>query len=247
MAMKLKIEKAKGLFVTGTDTGVGKTLVTGVVGRLLGEMGYRVGVFKPIATGCEGRREGLVSLDAEFLAHCTNSECSLEQINPVRYREPLAPLVAAERVGVPIDWEAMKLGYRNVTQKSDLVLVEGVGGVMVPLERDYLVLDLMVDMGLPVLIVARSGLGTINHTLMTVEVCRARGLNLVGIVMNGYQPDGATVAEETNPQVLAEASGLKVLAVLPQESDSSVEEGLLGEAVVAAARLTRWEDCLEEK
>ncbi len=244
MTKRQKFEPGRGFFITGTDTGVGKTVVTGAIARWLVQHGKRIGVFKPIATGCVRRREGLVSEDAEFLAFCSDSEFTLEQINPVRYREPLAPSVAAERSGRNLDWDEIHLSYRNLIEKSDLVLVEGIGGVMVPISRDYLVLDMMEDLKLPVIIVARPGLGTINHTLLTINACRSRGLEVVGIIINGYQPYKATLAEETNPRVIAEVARSNILTVIPYDKKTSIEKGRLGEETYAAIALVNWVDLL---
>lgn len=242
MGKKRRFERVKGLFVTGTDTGIGKTLVAGAIARQLKAKGMRVGVFKPIATGCRLSREGLVSADAEFLAHCVDSPLSLEQINPIRYMEELAPAVAAERSGREIDWQRLELAYSNVIGVSDVVIVEGIGGVMVPISRDYWVIDLMADMMLPVVIVAGSRLGTINHTLLTVEACRSKKLKIAGIVINGYHADEADLAQETNARVITETSGVEVLTVIPYDKNSCVEKGKLSDEVFSAAGLVRWEE-----
>ncbi len=231
---------ANGLFVTGTGTGVVKTLVTGTIAKLLRENGINVGVFKPVATGCSLRREGLVSADAEFLAHCSNSSCLLEQINPIRYRKSLAPFVAARLEHRPINYDQLKLGYQNVVDASDVVLVEGIGGVMVPLEIDYAVLDMMAEMALAVVIVADSKLGTINHTLLTVYACRQKGLRIAGIVINSYQPDDASLAQETNPRILAEITGLDILAIIPYDESTYMEKGTIGQPVLSAVGMANW-------
>ena len=242
MEKKRQFTQARGLFVTGTDTGVGKTLVAGAIAGLLSNAGRDVGVFKPISTGCRRQREGLVNADAEFLAHCSNSPFSLELINPIRYRDPLAPMVAAERAERPIEWDQLELAYKNVVEGSELVIVEGIGGVMVPIEKDYLVIDLMADMGLPVLIVAASRLGTINHTLLTIEMCRIRGIKLAGIVINGYQAEQAHLAEESNARVISEVGGVRILNVIPYDKSSCVEKGQLGGDVQAAVELFGWQE-----
>jgi len=236
MTKRQKFPTACGFFITGTDTGVGKTVVTGAIARWLVEQGKGVGVFKPIATGCRREREGLVSADAEFLAYCSRSEFTLAQINPVRYHEPLAPSVAAERSGRDIDWDEIHLSYRNLTQKNDIILVEGIGGVMVPITDDYLVLDLMADLQLPVIIVARPGLGTINHTLLTVNACRARNLSITGIVINRYQPETATLAEETNPDVIARLARIPMPLIVPFDARTDLRQGFVGEAVLQTLR-----------
>jgi dethiobiotin synthetase len=230
----------KGLFITGTDTGVGKTAITGAIARLLIRIGLRVGVFKPIATGCKRRRGGLVSQDAEFLSLCADSQSLLDQINPVRYREPLAPYVAATRAKTPIDWEELQLSYSQIVKENNIVLVEGIGGLMVPLEAEYTVLDLMAEINLPAIVVARAGLGTLNHTLLTVRACQSRGLRIGGIVINGYDADKGDLAQETNVQALNELSGTGILTVIPWDRRTSVEKGRLGPAVLSAVGLVDW-------
>src|SRR3954454_12212440 len=155
-----------GLFVTATDTGVGKTLVAGAIADWFRRNGSRVAVCKPAATGCEHRREGLVSEDAEFLAHHADSRHPLDLICPQRYAEPLAPAVAARRAGVPLDWESIDRAITLMQEGSDVMVVEGVGGVLVPMDDKHLLLDVAGWLGLATVVVARPALGTINHTLM---------------------------------------------------------------------------------
>ena len=240
VSAKLKSEQIPGIFVTGTDTGVGKTLVAGAIAKLLSQSGRIVGVFKPIATGCDSRREGLVSSDAEFLAHCSDCRHPLNDINPVRYREPLAPSVAAERSGRGIDFQEIQAAYHSLSADCDVLVVEGIGGALVPISPDYMLADLAAEMALPVVIVARSTLGTINHTLLTIEAFKSRSVRVAGIVVNGYPADGSTLAEETNPRVIAEISGKNVLTVIPYDNGSCVETGQLGEDVLTAAGLVNW-------
>lgn len=247
MAKRHAFERTRGLFITGTDTDVGKTVVTGAIAAALAGRGVKPGVFKPIATGCRLTREGLVSEDAEFLSYCADSELLLSQINPICYLDAAAPSVAIERSKREIDWDALRLAYNNVRQSSAAVLVEGIGGVMVPLEDDYLVLDLMVDMGLPVVIVAASRLGAINHTLMTLEICRARKLRVAGVVLNRYRPEHAGIAEETNAQVISEFGDVPILAVIPYDIGTSVRNGVLGPEVAAAADSLDWREVIGGK
>lgn len=246
MVRRYSFASARGFFITGTDTGVGKTVVTGAIARCLSAKGIKVGVFKPIATGCERRREGLVSRDAEFLAHCSNSEQSLEEINPIRYSEPLAPLVAAERSRRQVDFTLIEQAYTNVVSNNDLVLVEGIGGLMVPIERDYMVLDLMEDMALPVIIVAASRLGTINHTLLTIQACQQRSLQVAGVVINKYNPEQADLAEETNPRVISNVGQVRIIAVIPYDKSTCVEKGRLGPEITAAAALVNFSKYVEK-
>lgn len=225
-----------GLFVTGTDTGVGKTLVAGALALAHRQTGRRVGVFKPIATGCRYLiGVGLVSGDAEFLAWAADTDYPLSTLNPVRYAAPLSPLAAARRTGQPIDFEALAGAFAAATRGRDLVLVEGIGGLLVPLTRTLTVLDLAEAMRLPLLIVARGALGTLNHTLLTVQAARSRGLAVAAIAINRYRPSSPDLSEEDNPAILADLTGLPVICV-PDDLDSRVEPPpALGESVLFAA------------
>src|SRR5688572_32455781 len=120
----LKPVQLPGLFITGTDTGVGKTLVAGAIADWFRRRHKRVGVLKPVATGCARRREGLVSEDAEFLAHCADARFPLDVICPQRYAEPLAPAIAAERAGLPLDWDSMQRSSTMIENGSDVMIVE---------------------------------------------------------------------------------------------------------------------------
>ena len=227
---------AKGLFVTGTDTEVGKTVIAGGIARILTDQGRRVGVFKPIASGCRTDRQGLVSDDAEFLAHCADSPESLEHICPVRYREPLAPEVAARRADRPIDFKSIQTYYNRLAADKDLIIVEGIGGLLVPLAENFTVAELAKQINLPLLIVAWPGLGTINHTLLTIEAARRRGLRIAGVIINSYVVDTASIAEETNLEAIERASGVKVLAVVPRDLQTNVYKGIIGPDVMFALR-----------
>jgi dethiobiotin synthetase len=229
--------KRPGLFITGTDTGVGKTVVTGAIANWFRRRGSRVGVFKPIATGCAHRREGLVSEDAEFLAHSADARFPLDVICPQRYAEPLAPAVAAERAGQPVDWETIQRSLNMIEQGSDIMLIEGVGGVMVPLDDLHTVLDLARWLNLPTVIVARPGLGTINHCLLTVAALRAEGLHVAGVVINRYPADGATIAEETNPRIIEKRGKVPVLCLVPDEKE--LAQGLPA-SLTAAVDVVNW-------
>src|SRR5918999_1193461 len=170
-----------GLFITGTDTGVGRTVVAGAIAHWFHRQGRRVAVLKPVATGCVRRREGLVSEDAEFLAVCADARHPLDLICPQRYAEPLAPAIAADRAKQPVDWEAVQRSVDLMSKGSDVMIVEGIGGLMVPLDAKHTVRDLARWLRLPAVVVARPGLGTINHTILTVDALRAAGVAVAGV------------------------------------------------------------------
>jgi dethiobiotin synthetase len=204
-----------GLLVTGTDTGIGKTVIAGAIAAWFRSQGSRVGVLKPMASGCVRRREGLVSEDAEFLAHCADSPHPLDVIAPIRFAEALAPAVAAQRVKEPIDWTIVERALRAITLDSDVLVVEGVGGIMVPMDAKHTMLDVAAWLKLPAVVVARPNLGTINHTILTVEALRRAGVAVAGVVINRYPAENAGVAEETNPRAIEKWGGVPVLCIVP--------------------------------
>lgn len=225
--------------MTGTDTGVGKTVVSAALANWFGRRGIRVGVCKPIATGCERRREGLVSEDAEFLAHCANARQPLDLVCPQRYAEPLAPAVAAQRANQPVDWTVVQRAMDLIAQESDRMVIEGVGGVMVPLDDRHTVLDLMIWLGLPAVVVARASLGTINHTLLTIQALRKASIQIAGVVINGYPAESPGLAEETNPKVIERWGKVKILCILPQIQQLQMPH--LSADIVAAIDAVDWE------
>ena len=232
----------QGLFITGTDTGVGKTVVAGAIAAMLREQGADVGVMKPVATGCRRRREGLVSEDAEFLAKAADVLDPLEDIAPICLAEPLAPTVAAARAGIEIDLAPMWRAWRRLRKAHDVMLVEGIGGALCPVTPNRSVADLAQTFRLPVLVVARPGLGTINHTVMTVEALQARGLQVAGVVINRYNHDTEDVAELTSPDEIQRITGVAVVGLVPDDPTTDFRAGAVGEDVLAAVRqmALRW-------
>jgi dethiobiotin synthetase len=206
-----------GLFITGTDTGVGKTLIAGAIARWFAQRNKTVAVLKPVATGCPHRREGLVSEDAEFLATCANTSHPLDLVCPICYAEPLAPAIAAERAGETLDWSAIDRSIRLMSAGADVMIVEGVGGLLVPMDGKTTVLDMLVQLQIPAIIVARPSLGTINHTLLTLASLRAAGVKVPGVVINRYPMDVVGAAEETNPRAIERWGKTSVLCIAPDE------------------------------
>lgn len=231
-----------GLFITATDTDAGKTVVTCAIAAALRSAGVKVGVCKPIATGCRHEREGLVNADAEALAHFADCRLPLDVINPVRYHPPLAPAVAAEKAKKPVDFEAIADSLRRLDGEHDVLLVEGIGGIMVPLDEQRTVLDLAAMIGYPILVVTRPGLGTLNHTALTCGAIAQRGLRLAGLVINGYNPEPPEYdpAIDDNPLWLAKQNHTKVLATIPRADDVIPHEARLPVAVLDAANACDW-------
>ena len=227
----------RGLFITGTDTGVGKTIVTAAIAAVLRERRANVGVMKPVATGCVHRREGLVSEDGELLAQAADAPGPLDEITPIRFAAPLAPTVAAARAGTPIDLDLIWRAWRRLRARHDVMLVEGIGGILCPVTPDRFVADLAKEFGLPLLIIARPNLGTINHAALTVEAARARRLRIAGIVISRYHADSTDMAEFTNPDEIARVTGVPVVGLVPDDPQTSPAGGIIGEDVLAAVRL----------
>jgi dethiobiotin synthetase len=215
----LRAANNPGLLITGTDTGIGKTVIAGAIAAWFRKQGSRVGVLKPAASGCVKRREGIVSEDAEFLAHCADAAQPLDVIAPQRFIEPLAPAVAAQRAGVTLDWSAIQRSIDSIERASDVLIVEGVGGIMVPMDPKHTMLDVAAWLKLPAVIVARPALGTINHTILTVDALRRRDVAVAGVVINRYPAENANVAEETNPRAIESWGKVPVLAIVPDVTE----------------------------
>lgn len=233
----LRAASIPSLLVTGTDTGVGKTLVAGAIADWFRRRSCRVAVLKPVATGCVRRREGLVSEDAEFLAHCADTRFPLDVVCPQRYAEPLAPAVAAERAAQPLDWAAIGRSIDAMSAQSDVMIVEGVGGLMVPMDAKHTLKDVAVWLRAPAVVVARPALGTINHTLLTVDALRAAKVKVAGVVINRYPPDVTGIAEETNPRAIERWGKVPVLCLVPEEKLGGLR---LPEGIVAAIETVDW-------
>jgi dethiobiotin synthetase len=212
--------KIPGLFITATDTGVGKTVIASAIANWFHRRGKRVGVCKIVATGCILRGDQLVSEDAESLARASGSRFPLEVVCPIRYAEPLAPAVAAERAGVSLDWSLLQQSLDTLASQSDVLIVEGVGGVMVPMDDRHTVLDVAAWLKLPAIVVARPALGTINHTVLTVNALRAAGFDVAGVVINRCLANSADVAEQTNPAAIEKWGRVPVLCRVPEEAIS---------------------------
>ncbi|MFO1533768.1 MAG: dethiobiotin synthase, partial [Thermoplasmatota archaeon] len=214
-----------GIFVTGTDTGVGKTAVAcGILGAMR-ERGVRVAGFKPVESGFSGPETAWPN-DAAALNAAAGMRLRREEVVPYVLREPLAPAVGAQRESVLLDLKVLDRAYESLAARSQLVVVEGAGGLAVPLLRDpwFTMADLAFTWGLPLVVVCRPGLGTINHTVLTVEYARRKGVSILGLVVNGF-PDDPGVAERTNPEVIAAMTGVPLLGVLPKRPDVDIEAG----------------------
>ena len=221
------MKRAGGIFITGTDTGVGKTVVAAGLALVLRERGIRVGVMKPVATGCSGDGKRLVSEDAVYLFEAAENERP-PLTNPLRFRNPVAPSVASviEKREIPI--EKILKAYRDLQRHYEFVIIEGIGGLLVPITKEYFVANLIHEFDLPLVIVARGGLGTINHTLLTVDAAVIRGFEVRGIVFNRMPRVNFSIAEITNPKVINDLTGIPILGSLPELEGVDVERCRFG-------------------
>jgi dethiobiotin synthetase len=190
-----------GLFVTGTDTGVGKTLVTGLLAAGLKARGLDVGVMKPLETGCAADEGDMRPEDALYLRQMAGVQDELDLICPYRLRDPLAPGVAAEEEGVEVNLIVIRKAYQELAQRHEFLLVESAGGLLVPLSGELLTPHLIKVLDLPVLVVARNRLGTVNHTLLTVNEARRWGLTVAGVLLNRCEPQ-PDLSVQSNARVL---------------------------------------------
>jgi dethiobiotin synthetase len=225
-----------GLFITGTDTGVGKTVVSCALARGLRAAGVDVGVMKPVETGVPTSGPE----DARALIRAANVRDELDLVCPIQYAMPAAPEAAAAAEGSEIgesSSDRISDAFSALSDRHEFMLVEGAGGILVPFDEKTTMADIVERLELPVLIVARASLGTINHTLLTLEACDTRGLNVLGVVLS-HATGALSEADSQNLEVLKRALGVRLLGeVLPHSRPDAVapiDAGL--DAVLALAR-----------
>lgn len=215
----------RGIFITGTDTDVGKTVIAAGLTAALRSHDIAATYFKPIQSGCREENGRLIAGDAELAKAMAGLAEPLSLLTPVVLKLPLAPAVAAAQAGVDIKLEDIAGAYRQLSARYEFMVVEGAGGLYVPLvDNNFLVLDLARWLALPVMVVARAGLGTINHTVMTVKTVQQAGLSVVGVIINQY-PENPNLSALTNPEIIAAIGGRPVLAKVPVIADLEHEEG----------------------
>ncbi len=228
------------LFITATDTGVGKTAVTCGIARLLAERGTRVGVCKPVATGGTKRRGRWISDDALALRRHANVPLDLADVQPIGYELPLAPAAAVARGGRPVSMRRIDAAIRRIANRCDVLLIEGIGGMMVPISPRRTVLDLAARIDAPLVVVTRAGLGTLNHTALTCGAIAGAGLRLAGLVVNATRPDPADTSRRDNPHWLSTQNRTPILATTPYAPRLAPHRRALPEAFVDALRKTDW-------
>ncbi|WP_205697153.1 dethiobiotin synthase [Conexibacter sp. SYSU D00693] len=196
----------RGLFVTATDTGVGKTVLAAALCAALRERGVRVAAAKPVVTGLDEPEPG-VPLDHELLAACTGQRP--DEVTATTFGPAVSPHLAAQQAGVTLELEDLVAAARRAGEDAEALVVEGVGGLLVPFSDRATVRDLVAALGLPVVVAARAGLGTINHTLLTVEAARAAGLDVRAVVLTPW-PAAPSAMEGSNRATIATRTGLEV-------------------------------------
>ncbi|UOF92589.1 dethiobiotin synthase [Fodinisporobacter ferrooxydans] len=201
-----------GFFLTGTDTDVGKTVIAGGLAGALRRRGVDIGVFKPIQSGhMASNPEG----DAARLKYLSGVDDSHDQICPFSVEEPLTPYLALRRAGHTLQLGDIKKRYMELLTKHRFLIVEGAGGLAVPYVEDGMVIDLAAMLKLPLLIVARPNLGTINHTILTAEYAKQYGLTIAGVIISGLGRTTPGIAEQTNPELIAHFGNVPVLGSVP--------------------------------
>ncbi|MBL8889063.1 MAG: dethiobiotin synthase [Planctomycetaceae bacterium] len=210
-----------GLFVVGTDTEVGKTYVTALIAKQLHDAGKKVGVYKPVASDCYDDGDQVISEDALTLWHAAGQPGTVHDVCPQRFRAPLAPHLAARAEGKELDVQLMRTGLEKWSTGYDIVLIEGVGGLMTPVSDAEYVADLAYEFGFPLLLVAPNMLGVINQTLQSLITAAAfeNGLNVAGLILNNVQFQERDVSVKTNRQEIERRTSTPILAEIAYNAD----------------------------
>ncbi len=229
----------KGYFITGTDTGMGKTVVTACLATLFKNQGEDVGVMKPIETGVDPECSSSANSDARFLMEVSGTPDALEDICPYRLKIPASPYQAARIEGKEIDPEKILEKFHALQSKHSTMLVEGIGGLMVPITQRYHVADLALQMNLPLIIVSRIQTGTLNHTLLTINAARQHGLKVKGVILNPAEEGALDAIEAEQGSLIEKFSDAPILGTCPYIHGVS-SEGI-------KQNLGRFEQSLKEK
>jgi dethiobiotin synthetase len=214
----------KGYFISGTDTGVGKTVVTACLLAFYRKHSINTGIMKPIETGIDPNCSSEVNSDAKFLLTVSGNQDTLEEVCPIRLKPTAAPLQAARIQGQSLSIDSILEKFQRLQKKYDQVLVEGIGGLLVPLKADYLVLDLIKTMQLPLIIVSRFSLGTLNHTLLTLKAAQVAKIEVAGIILNHSANRPLNEIELGQKALIEELSGVPIIGQCPFISSISAEQ-----------------------
>ena len=204
------------VFVTGTDTDIGKTVITAGLAAVMQSLGYKAGVYKPFQSGAEEKNGFLISPD---LSYVKQLDFYVETLCTYLLKPPTAPYIAAEIDGVNINLSTVRRDFETMKQNCEVMLVEGAGGLMVPVTKDGLMVDVAKMLDIPVVIVVRPNLGTINHTLLTINQAKAAGLDIAGVIINRYPLQTNDIAIKTAPRLIEEYSDVDILGIVPEIPD----------------------------
>lgn len=216
----------RGIFITATDTDIGKTYISGAIAAALRLRGINSGVMKPVASGGVYGKDGILrSEDASFLMEAAGfSEESRQEVNPVCLFPALTPAVAAVESGAVIDPQGLVEACKGMLRGKEFTIIEGVGGILSPIWENYLVADMIRDLALPVLIITRPNLGTINHTVLTVDYARRHGIHVGGIIINHWNQEQIGVMEHSNLEYIERLSKVPVVGTFPTVAGSIIGE-----------------------
>lgn len=220
---------SKGLFITGTNTDIGKTFVTALIVKKLREHGFNAGYFKAAASGNERTEHGLIPGDAEYVCRIAGIRGDLKKMVPYIYENAYSPHLAAQIEGNPAEMSVIRKKYDEISQKHDYVTAEGSGGIICPIRYDDKIImlkDIIKELGLSTLIVADAGLGTINSVFLTAHYLKANDIKIKGIILNHFH-DG-NVLEEDNKMMAEALTGIPVVAAVHEgEKDLNIDAGVL--------------------
>ena len=205
----------KAIFITGTDTGVGKTAISASLAAFFSlKKELNVGVMKPFESGLARTGRDESASDARLLKEASGTSDTLEEINPYKFETPLAPEAAAKQENVVIDIDKVSKTFQKLRERHNVLVIEGAGGVLVPIGEGFFFCDLMKTWGIPVIIVSRLGLGTINHTLLTNAFLQSMGISVLGVILNDIDGVG-DIAAKTNPEMLQQYLNVPILGIFP--------------------------------
>lgn len=224
------------IFITATDTDVGKTIVTAGLAAIMQSLGYKAGVLKPLQSGAIDQGSFLISPDLAFVKKI---DPYISTLASYVLKAPTAPYIAAELENVEIDLDIILRDYSLLNQKCDTVIVEGSGGLMVPVSPDVLMYDVVKKLNLPIVIVARPDLGTINHTLLTINQAKQVGLKLAGVIINKYPEGTDDVAIKNVPRLIEEYSDAKILGIIKDFGTDNITPSVLIDTMLNSVDLEK--------
>ena len=211
----------KSYFITGTDTDVGKTFVTAGIASAMKKMGIDVGIMKPFAAGTP-QKNGYKSSDVQILSKAAQVNEPEELLNPYFFPIPASPFTASKNLGIKVDIKIVMNSFKQLSSLHDVLLVEGIGGIMTPILEDYFVINLIKNMNLETIIVTSSRIGTINHTIMTNEICQRYGIKVRGLIINNLESNGYPINELKRD--LEELTKKPVIGSIPFIKDFNLEK-----------------------